>query len=175
MTLALENYALSCSSKVLAGNTSPPPTLASRQAPPAERGSKYQNTPCSVCCICVWSAFIWVSDMVPGAFFGLVGRSSTITISHIHFQTEYTKAFKKMTDPYTNANTPLNTSTCSASALGLAVFLIVRGETFYKKTFFTGQCVATLCVVLLPLFVTNTPSHGAARKVCHDWNLCTEM
>ena len=75
-----------------------------------------------------------------------------------------------MTDPNTNANTSVNTSTCSASASELAVFLIVRGETFYKKTFFTGQCVATLCVVLLPLFVTNTPSYGAARKVCHDWN-----
>ena len=63
-----------------------------------------------------------------------------------------------MTDPNTNADTPVNTRTCSASLCGA----------FYKKTFFTCQCVATLLVVLLPLFVTNTPSHGAARKVCYD-------
>jgi hypothetical protein len=65
---------------------------------------------------------------------------------------------------------PLTVPTCSASASELAVYLIVRGEAFYKKTFFACQCVATLCVVLLPLFVTNTPSYGAARKVCHEWN-----
>ena len=59
--------------------------------------------------------------------------------------------------------------TCSASATELAVYLIVRGEAFYRKTFFTCQCVATLLGVLLPLFITNTPSHGAARKSCHDW------
>jgi hypothetical protein len=29
--------------------------------------------------------------------------------------------------------------------------------------------VATLCVVLEPLFITNTPSYGAAHKVCHGW------
>jgi hypothetical protein len=59
--------------------------------------------------------------------------------------------------------------TCSASAFELALYLIVRGETFYKKTFFTCQCIATLLVALLPLFVTSTASYGAARKVCHDY------
>ena len=66
---------------------------------------------------------------------------------------------------------PLTMPTCSASATELALYLIVREETFFKKTFFTCQCVATLCVVFLPMFVTNTPSYGAASKVCHDWAL----
>jgi hypothetical protein len=47
--------------------------------------------------------------------------------------------------------------------------LIAQGEAFYKKTFLACQHVATPCAALLPLFVTNTPSHGAAaRKVYHD-------
>ena len=64
---------------------------------------------------------------------------------------------------------PVTMPTCSASAFELAVYLAVRADTFYKKTFFMCQCLATFCVVLLPLFVTNTPSYGAARKVCHGW------
>jgi hypothetical protein len=74
--------------------------------------------------------------------------------------------------PYStyNFNTamPLTIPACSASASELAVYLVVRADTFYKKTFFTCQCVATLCVVLVPLFVTSTASYGAARKACHD-------
>ena len=58
---------------------------------------------------------------------------------------------------------PLTMPTCSASASERAVYLIVRGETFYKKTFFTCQCVITLSVILLPLFMTNTPSYGAVK------------
>ena len=58
---------------------------------------------------------------------------------------------------------------CSASAFELAAYLTVRSKTFYKKTFFTCQSVATICIILIPLFVTNTTSYGAARKVCHDW------
>jgi hypothetical protein len=70
----------------------------------------------------------------------------------------------------------LTMPTCSASAFELAVYLIVRGETFCKKPFFACQCVATLLAFLLPLSITNTPSYGAARKVCHDrafmmWNV----
>jgi hypothetical protein len=60
--------------------------------------------------------------------------------------------------------------TCSASASELALYIAVRGKAFYKRTFFTCQCVTTLFVVLLPLFVTNTPSYGAAGKVCYDRN-----
>jgi hypothetical protein len=68
-----------------------------------------------------------------------------------------------------NDGRPLTMPTCSATAFELAVYLIVRAESFYKKTFFTCQCVTTLGVVLVPLFMTNTSSYGAARKVCYDW------
>jgi hypothetical protein len=51
--------------------------------------------------------------------------------------------------------------TCSASAAELALYLTVRAEIFAKKSFFTCQCVATLCVVLVPMFMTNTASYGA--------------
>jgi hypothetical protein len=44
----------------------------------------------------------------------------------------------------------------------------MRSETFFTKTFFACQSVATLCVILLPLFVTNTTSYGAARADCYD-------
>jgi len=58
--------------------------------------------------------------------------------------------------------------TCNLSAAELACCLVVRSETFYAKTFFTCQSVATLLVILLPLFVTNTASYGAASKECYD-------
>jgi hypothetical protein len=61
--------------------------------------------------------------------------------------------------------------TCSASASVLALYLIVRGENFYRKTFFACPCVVTLFGIVLPLFVTNTLSYGAARKVCYDWTV----
>jgi hypothetical protein len=66
--------------------------------------------------------------------------------------------------------------TCNLSAFELACCLVVRGDTFYPKTFFTCQVVATLLVILLPLFVTNTAPYGAAGKVCYDrtftrWNV----
>jgi hypothetical protein len=60
--------------------------------------------------------------------------------------------------------------TCNPSAFELACCLFVRSDTFYVKTFFTCQSVATLLFILLPLFVTNTTSHGAASKVCYDRN-----
>jgi hypothetical protein len=59
--------------------------------------------------------------------------------------------------------------TCNPFAFELACFFIVRSETFYPKTFFACQSVATLSVILLPMFITNTVSYGAAGKVCYDW------
>ena len=50
----------------------------------------------------------------------------------------------------------------------LACYVTLRGPHFYAKTFFTSLVAATLCVDLLPLFVTGTSSYGAASKVCHD-------
>ena len=58
--------------------------------------------------------------------------------------------------------------TCNPSALELAIYLTVRSETFYPKTFFSCQSVATLLVILLPLFVTNTASYSAASTACYD-------
>ena len=63
---------------------------------------------------------------------------------------------------------PVTMPTCILSAFELACCLVVRSETFYAKTFFTCQSVATLLVILHPLFVTNTASYGAASKVCYD-------
>jgi hypothetical protein len=54
------------------------------------------------------------------------------------------------------------------SAFELACCLKMRSDTFYAKTFFACQSAVTLSVVLLPLFVTNTASYGAAGEVCHD-------
>jgi hypothetical protein len=65
---------------------------------------------------------------------------------------------------------PVKIPTCNVSALELTCCLIVRSERFYAKTFFSCQSVATLCVVLLPLFVTKTASYGAASKACYDWS-----
>jgi hypothetical protein len=39
---------------------------------------------------------------------------------------------------------------------------------FHTKTFYAFLAEGTLCVVLLPLFMTNTASYGAAGKVCYD-------
>ena len=58
--------------------------------------------------------------------------------------------------------------TCNPSALELAIYLTVRSETFYPKTFFSCQSVATLLVILLPLFVTNSASYSAASTACYD-------
>ena len=79
---------------------------------------------------------------------------------------------------------PLTMPTCSASASELALYLILRSEafelacylatrshTFHKKSFFACLSVTSLCVVLVPLFVTNTLSYGAATRVCHDWTV----
>jgi hypothetical protein len=63
---------------------------------------------------------------------------------------------------------PETMPTCNPSAFELACCVIVRSDTFYPKTFFTCQSVATLLVILVPLFVTNTASYGAASKVCYD-------
>ena len=60
-------------------------------------------------------------------------------------------------------------TTCSASAFELVVYLTVRADAFYRKSFFACLSVVTVGIVLLPLFMTNTASYGAARKVCHDY------
>ena len=57
-------------------------------------------------------------------------------------------------------NMPVTMPTCNLSAFELACCLVVRSEKFYAKTFFICQSVATLLVILLPLFVTNAASHG---------------
>jgi hypothetical protein len=63
---------------------------------------------------------------------------------------------------------PVKIPTCNPSAFELACCVIVRSENFYPKTFFACQAVATLSVIFLPLFFTNTASYGAAGKVCYD-------
>jgi hypothetical protein len=49
---------------------------------------------------------------------------------------------------------------------GGAPRLVLRVGSFYKKKFFTCQCVTALGVALVPLFMTNTPPavRRAARK-----------
>ena len=64
---------------------------------------------------------------------------------------------------------------CSAAAFELACHVAVRSKTFYGKAFVTGLAAVTLCIILIPLFMTDTPSYGAARKACYDqsfdkWN-----
>ena len=54
------------------------------------------------------------------------------------------------------------------AAAELAWHVTFRGPTFYTKTFFTFLVAATICVDLLPLFMTGTSSYGAANKVCYD-------
>jgi hypothetical protein len=44
----------------------------------------------------------------------------------------------------------------------------VRSETFHAKTFYASLAAGTLCVVMIPLFMTGTASYGAAEKVCYD-------
>ena len=61
-------------------------------------------------------------------------------------------------------------------ALELACHVAIRSETFHAKTFYASLAAANLSVMLLPLFVTDTASYGAARKVCYDrtfsvWNV----
>ena len=59
--------------------------------------------------------------------------------------------------------------TCAAfPALERACHVAVRSETFHAKTFYAFLAATDLCVVLLPLFVTNSTSYGAAEKVCYD-------
>ena len=59
--------------------------------------------------------------------------------------------------------------TCNAfPAFELACHVAIRKETFHAKTFYASLTAATLCVVLLPLFVTGTASYGAAGKVYYD-------
>jgi hypothetical protein len=68
--------------------------------------------------------------------------------------------------------------TCSGAlpALELACHLIVRRRTFHARAFFAFLAATTVCIVLLPLFVTDTASYGAAQEVCFDrsfekWNV----
>jgi hypothetical protein len=76
----------------------------------------------------------------------------------------------KSNDPEPNADMPLTMPDCSASAFELVCYFTVRGVTFYRKVgLFACLSVVNLCVVLLPLFMTQTISYGAARKVCHDY------
>ena len=59
--------------------------------------------------------------------------------------------------------------TCAAfPALERACHVAVRSENFHTKTFYASLVATNLCVVLLPLFVTNTASYGAAEQVCYD-------
>jgi hypothetical protein len=59
--------------------------------------------------------------------------------------------------------------TCGAfPALELACHVAVRSEAFHAKAFYASLAATSLCVVLLPLFVTNTLSYGAAVKVCYE-------
>jgi hypothetical protein len=58
---------------------------------------------------------------------------------------------------------------CNAfPAFELTCHVTVRSETFHAKTFYAFLAATDLCVVLLPLFVTNSTSYGAAEKVCYD-------
>jgi hypothetical protein len=63
--------------------------------------------------------------------------------------------------------------TCSGAlpALELACHLIVRRRTFHARALYAFFAAITVCVVLLPLFLTDTASYGAAQKVCADRNL----
>jgi hypothetical protein len=56
-------------------------------------------------------------------------------------------------------------------ALELACHLAVRKRTFHARAFFAILAAITACSVVLPLFVTDTASHGAAKRVCHDRSL----
>jgi hypothetical protein len=56
----------------------------------------------------------------------------------------------------------------SPTTAELACYVTLRGPHFYAKTFFTSLVAATLFVDLLPLFMTGTPSYGAASKVCFE-------
>ena len=61
------------------------------------------------------------------------------------------------------------TCACSISNVELAGFRKVRSEGFRWK-FFTWSLLATsMCVSLLPLFVTQTWSFGAAEEQCEEW------
>ena len=57
-----------------------------------------------------------------------------------------------------------------AAAAELACLLATRSEAFHPKAFITGIIAITLCVFLLPLFVTGTWSYRAASTLCYDWN-----
>ena len=64
---------------------------------------------------------------------------------------------------------PRTMPTCDVlPALDIACHVAVRSENFHAKTFYMSLAAGILCVVLLPLFVTNTTSYGAAKKVCYD-------
>jgi hypothetical protein len=67
--------------------------------------------------------------------------------------------------------------TCSTAlpALELVCHIIVRRRKFHARAFFAFLATITVCVVVLPLFVTDTVSYGAAQKVCfgrhfQKWN-----
>jgi len=64
---------------------------------------------------------------------------------------------------------PWTMPTCGAlPALEISCHVAVRSETFHAKTFYASLAAGTLCVVLIPLFMTNTASYGAATKVCYE-------
>jgi hypothetical protein len=61
------------------------------------------------------------------------------------------------------------TCTCGAyPAVEMACFVAIRSKTFHATTFYASLAATNLCVVMIPLFVTNTTSYGAAKKVCYD-------
>ena len=70
---------------------------------------------------------------------------------------------------YLPARISVRMPTCGAfPALELACHVAVRSEAFHAKAFYASLAATSLCVVLLPLFVTNTLSYGAAVKVCYE-------
>jgi hypothetical protein len=56
--------------------------------------------------------------------------------------------------------TPTMPTWFNPTAAELACYLTLRSPHFYYKSFFTSLVAATLCVDLLPLFVTGTSSGG---------------
>jgi hypothetical protein len=55
-----------------------------------------------------------------------------------------------------------------AAAAELTCLLTARSEAFHPRAFIAGIVAITLCVFLIPLFVTGTWSCGAASTVCYE-------
>jgi hypothetical protein len=64
-------------------------------------------------------------------------------------------------------NMPSMPTCISPSATERWCFLAVRKETFCAKTVYACLAAITLCVALLPVFVTGAASFGAAHEECY--------